>query len=279
MDMNKKPAIVRGNDFVLGIPLFKKVLRDGEMVVEPFPVSEAEDLKVYFVDYLNVRREQPYTRSGDNMLMVSVDGDQIRSGSYGIEISGMKDGRNIRSRENDQFSIVESNDRSNVTPYVYEGSDAYNIDQHVFVDFRPSSGGVSSYDDLTDKPKINNVTISGNMDPETLGLQPSGDYVDKKDLAEKANRVTVQRHGTSDTTFTLTPNVFHIWDEVKVLSLSLLDGDGKIMDEYMFEFTSGASATVLTLPDDVRWIGENTPESGRTYQVSIVNRIAVMGGA
>ena len=75
---------MRGNDFVLGIPLFKKVLRDGEMVVEPFPVSEAEDLKVYFVDYLNVKREQPYTRNGDNMLMVSVDGDQIRSGSYGI---------------------------------------------------------------------------------------------------------------------------------------------------------------------------------------------------
>ena len=118
---------MRGNDFVLGIPLFKKVLRDGEMVVEPFPVSEAEDLKVYFVDYLNVKREQPYTRNGDNMLMVSVDGDQIRSGSYGIEISGMKDGRNIRSRENAQFSIVESNDRSNVTPYVYEGSDAYNL--------------------------------------------------------------------------------------------------------------------------------------------------------
>lgn len=30
-------------------------------------------------------------------------------------------------------------------------------------------------------------------------------------------------HGTADTTFTLTPNTFHVWDEVTLLTLTLGD--------------------------------------------------------
>ena len=43
-------------------------------------------------------------------------------------------------------------------------------------------GGVSSYNDLNDKPTLNNITIEGNMALEDLGIQPEGDYALSSDI-------------------------------------------------------------------------------------------------
>lgn len=45
------------------------------------------------------------------------------------------------------------------------------------------SGGTSDYTDLTNKPSINNVTLSGNKSLSDLGIQPSGNYVTNTDYA------------------------------------------------------------------------------------------------
>jgi len=94
----------------------------------------------------------------------------------------------------------------------------------------------------------------------------------------KASKVAIVNHGTSDTTFTLTPNVFHIWGTVASLTLTLATASTTTMDEFMFQFTSGTTATTLSLPNAVKWISEPEIEAGMTYQVSIVNNIAVIGG-
>lgn len=86
-------------------------------------------------------------------------------------------------------------------------------------------------------------------------------------------------HGTSDTTFTLTPNVLHVWGTVGSLTLTLGTGESGVMNEYMFQFDSGSTATTLSLPSSVMWITDNTIEANKTYQVSILNNLAVMGGA
>lgn len=92
----------------------------------------------------------------------------------------------------------------------------------------------------------------------------------------------VVNHGTGDTTFSLTPNVFHVWGTVSTLTLSLATGEVGYVQEYMFEFTSGSTATTLTLPSTLKWINGVEPssiEAGKTYQVSIMNGIGVIGGA
>lgn len=94
----------------------------------------------------------------------------------------------------------------------------------------------------------------------------------------KASKVAIVNHGTSDTTFTLTPNVFHIWGTVASLTLTLATASTTTMDEFMFQFTSGTTATTLSLPSTVKWVAEPEIEAGMTYQVSIVNNIAVIGG-
>jgi hypothetical protein len=101
----------------------------------------------------------------------------------------------------------------------------------------------------------------------------------KPDISSKADAVSITNHGTSDTTYTLTPNVFHVWGEVAALTLTLDTVSSTVLDEFMFQFESGSTPTVLTLPSTVKWISDDTIESGYTYQVSIVNNLAVMGGA
>lgn len=86
-------------------------------------------------------------------------------------------------------------------------------------------------------------------------------------------------HETSDTTFTLTPNTFHVWDEVASLDLSFGEETSGVANEYLFQFTSGATATQLTLPDTVEWVnGALTIDANKTYQISIVNNIGLIIG-
>lgn len=95
----------------------------------------------------------------------------------------------------------------------------------------------------------------------------------------KAEPTPVVNHGTSDTTFAMTPNVLHIWGTVTSLTLTLATPtDSTIVNEYMFQFTSGTTATTLSLPSTVTWDedkGTLTVESGYIYQVSILNNIAL----
>lgn len=81
-------------------------------------------------------------------------------------------------------------------------------------------------------------------------------------------------HGTSDTTFALTPNTFHVWDEVASLDLSFAEEQAGVANEYLFQFTSGTTATTLTLPDNIKWTEELVIEANRIYQVSILNGLA-----
>lgn len=95
----------------------------------------------------------------------------------------------------------------------------------------------------------------------------------------------VTNHGTSDTTYAVTPNTLHIWGEVASLTLTLATPtDNTIVNEYMFEFTSGSTATTLSLPASVEW-GNRDPLTGQTeplnvqahaiYQISIINNIGL----
>lgn len=83
-------------------------------------------------------------------------------------------------------------------------------------------------------------------------------------------------HGTSDTTFALTPNTFHVWEEISALTLTLGSETAGVANEYLFQFTSGATATSLTLPDDIKWANDSAPtiEPNMIYQVSILKGLA-----
>jgi hypothetical protein len=91
--------------------------------------------------------------------------------------------------------------------------------------------------------------------------------------------IDIIEHGTSDTTLALTPNVYHRWGAVSSLSITFAaPSDKTILNEYMFEFISGSTATSLTLPSTVKWASELSIEANKTYQVSIIDNLGVIGG-
>lgn len=81
-------------------------------------------------------------------------------------------------------------------------------------------------------------------------------------------------HGIGDTTFTLTPNTFHVWDEVASLDLTIGDEVVGILNEFIFQFTSGDTATSLVLPDSIVWDELLMILPKKIYQVSILNGLA-----
>lgn len=87
----------------------------------------------------------------------------------------------------------------------------------------------------------------------------------------------VVNHGTSDTTFTLTPNTYHIWGEVASLNLSLGAEVRGVVNEYVFQFSVGDSAPTLTFPETIVWVNPPTDNKvNTTYIVSIVNNIGLI---
>lgn len=98
-------------------------------------------------------------------------------------------------------------------------------------------------------------------------------------LNGKGSKVTVVPQNNS--TVAINPNVLNVWGEVSNLIITFVEGTTGEVYEYMIQFTSPSdSGTSLTLPSAVRWANDDElePEAGMTYQVSIVNNLAVYAG-
>lgn len=78
------------------------------------------------------------------------------------------------------------------------------------------------------------------------------------------------------TTKTISPNIYYKWGEVAELNITLGDAaNDDIVNEYMIEFISGATATKLVLPADLKYEESLTIEANKIYQINIVNKIVV----
>lgn len=81
------------------------------------------------------------------------------------------------------------------------------------------------------------------------------------------------------TTREIEPNKFYKFGEVSSLNITLAAiTDTSVLNEFMFEFISGATATTLTLPNTVKWLETPTIEANKIYQCSIVDNIGVLLG-
>lgn len=100
-------------------------------------------------------------------------------------------------------------------------------------------GGTSDYSNLTNKPSINNVTLSGNKSLNDLGIQPAGNYALESEIPTKTSDLTNDSGFISNTTnnlvnYTLKTNTASLIDlEINqttyVVTLSLKDVDGNII--------------------------------------------------
>lgn len=94
--------------------------------------------------------------------------------------------------------------------------------------------------------------------------------------SSNGNAYQLVNHGTSDTTFALTPNCFHVWDEVGSLTLTIGDEIAGVANEYIFQFTSGSEPTTFILPDSIKFNSDFTVEANKIYQISILNGLGTV---
>ena len=125
--------------------------------------------------------------------------------------------------------------------------------------------------------------LANKLDTSTYNSDKAG-FATKTELNNKKNITTVQEvaDASSSASFNLDPNTLKKMGEVgtiTVLGFTTTGLQSNELAEYAFEFKSGDTPTVLTMPESVKWIGDHTIEANKTYQVSIVNNLAVMGGA
>lgn len=123
------------------------------------------------------------------------------------------------------------------------------------------------------------ASMSGTAENPLLNLGiPKGEKGDPGEDAESGSAATPrQEMSSSDTTVTLQPNVLYVFPEMTSLTVTLAEpSDSNIVNEWHFFFTSGATATTLTLNDvlsDAYSIEANTK-----YEVSILEGVAYIKG-
>lgn len=119
--------IVRGNDFTLRIPVCKIV--NGEQVA--FPLPACTDIVVNIVNqYRRVALSYAIDTAEDNIINARVEGDAVSVGTYALEIRGKIFGNDWRSKEYEQFAIVDNN-ASGDTAFsgeLIEGEDSVEMD-------------------------------------------------------------------------------------------------------------------------------------------------------
>ena len=142
-----------------------------------------------------------------------------------------------------------------------------------------------SYNDLSDKPTIPTVPTTL-PNPNKLKLtgavtaEYDGSEAVSVEIPEGVAGGIYPVVSMTDATAELAPNTFYRWGEIAALSITLETPTNEaITNEYCFEFVSGSTATTLTVPDTIRWAQEPSIDTGKTYQVSILNGIGVIVGA
>lgn len=106
-----------------------------------------------------------------------------------------------------------------------------------------------------------------------------GDKGDTGATGANGKNYQVEIIESTETTLELQPNKFYKFGEVTELNLSLAEiTDNTQLNEFMFEFISGETATTLTLPDTIKWSETPSIEANKIYQCSIVNNIGLIVG-
>lgn len=160
--------IVRGNDFTLKIPVEVQTGVDpsGNPIISDFDFTGAN----VSVNIINRYSRIPFVHTVErNVITVPVSA--IGNGTYDVEILVSKEG-NMRSMKRAQFKIVESNEESDLSSPVEFDVEIHQLDAHVLVG-NSSGSGTTDYNQLGNRPKINNVTLAGNKTLEDLGIQPT----------------------------------------------------------------------------------------------------------
>ena len=222
-----------------------------------------------------------------------VDAGGAVGGTQYLDLSMFSSESGTLSEEDYQKVVKAYEDGVNVLKYV-ETVNEQQFDVYFYGNVLYTSGSyvISSTTTVTNEGGIKlvgfNIIITEsskeyyNLKEEILVINIGGGnrcLTDNGQYAEFAKPVKNERvFSGSQATKQLSPNKFYKFEEgLGSLTITLAAEESGILNEYMFEFATGSTPTTLSVPDTVKWSGGSAPtiEANKTYQVSIVNNLAV----
>lgn len=206
--------------------------------------------------------QQVAERNPDALAQIWTAIDELKAGGGGGGTPG-KDGREI-----------ELQNSGTAIQWRYEGDDVW-TDLVQLSDLKGEKG------DKGDKGDKGETGATGPQGPQgETGVQgPAGPQGETgpQGPAGDSGVVSRQEMSTSDTAVTLQPNILYVFPEMASLTVSLgTPTDNNVANEYHFFFTSGSTATTLTLNDVLS--DAYSIESNMKYEVSILEGVAYIKG-
>lgn len=157
--------------------------------------------------------------------------------------------------------------------------------QPIITDLDAIRSGAAKGETAYQKPKTG--IPASDLNSEVFLQGPKGDKGDKGDTGEAGPQGPQGEPGPqfpvveiTSSPVALQPNKYYKAGTVASLEITLAaPTDTTVENEYMIEFTSGATATTLSLPADIQWYKGEVPtiEANMVYQISIINNLGVWG--
>jgi hypothetical protein len=207
---------------------------------------------------------------------------------------------------NGSFEWVEKDLEENVIyvdgtkniPYIWDGTDMVAIAPEKAIFNATAEAPVNGFYTLIDQEntELSATHAAWNAGKAVLGLMISfklsakvvktyqyigatvteQNWYNAENWQDFGSQATVVHH--TETTASITPRDLHAWGGVQSLEVSLVNGTPGYENEYKLEFTVSGNNFTLSLPAGVRWIEEPEWQDGWTYQVSILNNLAIYAG-
>lgn len=169
---------------------------------------------------------------------------------------------------------IELQNSGTAIQWRYEGDDAW-------TDLVQLSSLKGEKGDKGDKGDKGETGATGPQGPqgETGAQGPAGPQGETgpQGPAGDSGIVSRQEMQNTDTVVTLQPNILYVFPEMSSLTVTLAEPDNSnVANEYHFFFTSGATATTLTLNDVLS--DAYSIEANMKYEVSILENVAYIKG-
>lgn len=127
--------------------------------------------------------------------------------------------------------------------------------------------------------------ITGDIDDQTDLQNVLDDFV-TSEQAHSVDDVTmyitsqipiIDKTQDPASSFSIDPNKMYMFGTRTSLTISFQAGLPGIVSEYMFQFTSGSTATTLVVPNTVVWLKDPDIQTEKKYLVSIENNLGIIG--
>ena len=128
-------------------------------------------------------------------------------------------------------------------------------------------GGSSDYTDLSNKPSINSVTLSGNKTAADLSLAAAADLAAKED---KVTEVIISTAGAVTQALDA-GKIYHFTGALTALTITLNAAASGQLAHYHFDFDCSSTAPTVSIPNTVTMPDSNSFDTDKHYEIDILN--------